>query len=217
LRFFWAVCHGCGRFTTDGFCSQCVAEWRRVHAPCRRCGLASPVTACPRAHAPWHVSAVIAPFDYAAPLETYLQAFKYRGRRSLGRAFGALLAESARDADIGADVVVAVPLHPRRLRERGYNQALEIARPLAPALRARLVLGGLARRFEGSSQTQRGAAERRASVARAFVADRRFAGCAVLVVDDVLTTGATVNAVAAALLSAGALRVSVAAVARTPA
>ncbi len=163
------------------------------------------------------MSGVIAPFDYAAPLETYLQAFKYRGRRSLGRAFGALLAESARDAGTAADVVVAVPLHPRRLRARGYNQALEIARPLAPALGARLVLGGLVRRFEGSSQTLHGAAERRASVAGAFVADRRFAGCAVLVVDDVLTTGATVNAVAAALLSAGALRVLVAAVARTPA
>ena len=97
---------------------------------CRRCGLAKPVALCPLEQAAWQVDAVLAPFTYGAPLDHYLHALKYRGARLLGRAFALLLAPTLDALRHDVDALVAVPLHRTRLRERGYNQAQEIARTL---------------------------------------------------------------------------------------
>jgi ComF family protein len=213
---FRETCPACGGVTGAGFCAVCAADLPRTSDPCAGCGLARPVARCPRRAAQWQVEAVVAPFAYAPPLDHYIQQLKYAGTRSLGRAFGLTLAPAVRDACRDVDVLVAVPLHPTRLRERGYNQAIEIARPLCRALALPLLLRGVERRLASPSQTVGSAVQRQASVAAAFHVARSLAGLRIAIVDDVITTGATVNALAAALLAAGATRCIAVAAARTP-
>ena len=213
---FRETCAGCGGVSGAGFCAVCAADLPRTSNPCAGCGLARPVARCPRQAAPWQVEAVVAPFLYAPPLDHHIQQLKYAGARSLGRAFGLLLAPAVRDACRDVDVLVAVPLHPTRLRERGYNQAIEIARPLCRALDVPVLLRGIERRHASPSQTGGSAVQRHASVAAAFRVARSLAGLRIAIVDDVITTGATVNALAAELLAAGAARCIAVAAARTP-
>ena len=157
-----------------------------------------------------------APLAYAAPLDHYVQAFKYRGARSLGRAFALLLVPSLRALQGSVDALVPVPLHRIRLRERGYNQARELARTLSRELGLPVLERGITRCAPGASQTGQTARERRASMTRTFLVGRELAGQRIAIVDDVVTTGATVNALAAELREAGAVRCVVFAVARTP-
>jgi ComF family protein len=187
-----------------------------VAEACRRCGLSQPVVHCPRRRSSWDVDAVVAPFSYAPPLDHYVQALKYRGVRSLGRAFALLLAATLAGTELGVDSLVAVPLHRARLLERGYNQAHEIARTLARELGVPALQRGIARRTATAAQAGQGARERRAAMNDAFAVGRDLSGLRVGVVDDVVTTGATANALAAALKAAGAARCVVLAVARTP-
>jgi len=182
-------------------------------------GFDTPAASCPRRAHAWTVAFVVAPFVYAAPLEGYLHALKFRRARHLGRALGALLAAAVGEAaeDARVDALVPVPLAPRRLRERGYNQAFEIARAVGAALDVPVRVRGVARRADDPPQIGRDAAERHAGVLGAFAVARSFAGLHVAIVDDVITTGATVNALARTLEAAGAARVDAWAVARTPA
>jgi|SRR5882672_103933 len=216
MLLFDETCPGCGGTARAGFCRGCAAELARVPDPCAECGLARPVARCPRRAGAWSVARVTAPFAYGAPLDRHIQALKYRGARRLGRALALLLAEHVRDRARDIDALVPVPLHPRRLRERGYNQAVEIARTLGGDIARPVLLRAALRRGEPTPQTGRGAAERLHGVAAAFAARRALAGLRVAIVDDVLTTGATVNALAAALLGAGAARCEAWVVARTP-
>ena len=213
---FAESCPACGTASAGGFCSVCAAEFARVAAACPGCGLARPVAHCPRSRAPWDVEAVVAPFSYAAPLDHYVQALKYRGTRSLGRAFALLLVPALASAELGIDTLVAVPLHRARLIERGYNQAHEIARTLARELCLPIRQRGVARRIATAAQAGQGARERRAAMHGAFQVSGDFTGRRIAIVDDVVTTGATANALAAALKAAGAARCIVLAVARTP-
>ena len=213
---FREICPSCGGVSGAGFCSVCAADLPRASNPCSGCGLARPVARCPRQTAPWQVDSVVAPFVYAPPLDHHIHQLKYAGARSLGRAFGLLLAHVVRGACSDVDALVAVPVHPTRLRERGYNQAIEIARPLCRTLGMPVLLRGIERRHASPSQTGGGAAQRRATVAAAFRVTRSLAGLRIAIVDDVITTGATVNALAAALLAAGAARCIAVAAARTP-
>ena len=213
---FRETCPGCGGMSGAGFCSVCAADLPRTSDPCSGCGLSRPVARCPRQAAPWQVEAVVAPFAYAPPLDHHIQQLKYAGARSLGRAFGLLLAPAVREACGDVDALVAVPLHPTRLRERGYNQAIEIALTLRRSLDMPVLLRGIERRHASPSQTGGSAAQRRASVAAAFRVARSLAGLRIAIVDDVITTGATVNALAAELLAAGAARCIAVAAARTP-
>jgi len=213
---FRETCPGCGGVSGAGFCSVCAADLPRTSNPCSGCGLSRPVARCPRQAAPWQVDAVVAPFAYAPPLDHYVQQLKYADARSLGRALGLLLVPQVRDACAGSDALVPVPLHPTRLRERGYNQAIEIARPICRAMGVPMLLRGIDRRHASPSQTGGSAAQRRAGVAAAFRVARSVAGLRIVIVDDVITTGATVNALAAELLAAGAARCIAVAAARTP-
>ena len=213
---FREACPGCGGVSVSGFCAVCAADLPRTSNPCSGCGLARPVARCPRQWAPWQVDSIVAPFAYAPPLDHHIQQLKYAGARSLGRAFGLLLAPAARDTLGDVHALVAVPLHSTRLRERGYNQAIEIARPLSRALDVPVLLRGIERRHASPSQTGVSAALRRTGVATAFRVSRGFAGLRVAIVDDVITTGATVNALASALLAAGAASCIAIAAARTP-
>jgi ComF family protein len=161
------------------------------------------------------VARTVAPFEYAAPLDHYVRALKYHAARNLGRALGLLLAAQL-PLDNRVDALVPVPLHPSRLRHRGYNQAAEIARVVARERALPLVLRGIERVRHGPAQSGQMAAQRRASMVAAFAVRGIPRGATIAIVDDVITTGATVNALAAALLEGGAGSVQAWAVARTP-
>ena len=150
--------------------------------------------------------------SYEGTLRKLIHLFKYGGMRRLARPLGDLLAD-ALPRDRQFDAVTAVPLHWRRRWQRGYNQAellgQEIARRRAiPVLRV-LRRGAATRAQAGLSNAQR-----RENVAGAFAARRRVAGMRILLIDDVMTTGATAGACARALKKAGAKSVSVLALAR---
>jgi ComF family protein len=181
------------------FCRSCgdpLPSWRTLSlAACRcaRCRRRSPVVTCARA---------IGPYDGA--LRSIVHALKYDGRRSAARVLGELMRAHGSEVLAGADVVVPVPLHRRRRWQRGFNQAADLARWLGLP-----VAHALCRIRDTPSQTDLPAARRHANVRAAFAPARR-AGvrgrCAVLV-DDVSTTGATLDACARALLAAGAREV----------
>jgi len=212
---FVESCPACGGPSRQGFCAVCAEVFARVRRPCARCGLATPAARCPLQGAGWSVAAVVAPFHYGPPLEHYVHALKYRGVRSLGRALALLLAPALTARRCDVDALVPVPLHRTRRCERGYNQAREICRTLAHELGLPLLERGVVRRIASVAQTGQSARQRRASVARVFAVSRDLRGQRIAIVDDVVTTGATINALATELLAAGARSCLAFAVART--
>jgi ComF family protein len=167
-------------------------------------------------------TAVVCPWLYAYPIDHCIQALKFQGERAWARVLGVLLAcERRRGGGVPPvalplpDLVVPVPLHMRRLRERGYNQSADLARFAARALALPLDADALERRRATEVQSRLPAAARAANVAGAFRAARPLQGRRVALVDDVLTTGSTAAAAAAALVAAGAGGVELWAVARS--
>ena len=215
-RLFVEVCPCCGGSSAAGLCRVCASRLARVHDACGVCGLERPVSRCPKLIVGWRVVAVAAPFAYAPPLDQLIHSLKYRGARRLGRTLALLAVVALRERARSIDALAPVPLHPRRLRDRGYNQATEIARMLGRELALPLLLRGVRRRADAGPQAGLAADERVRNVAAAFAVDRSLAGLRVAIVDDVITTGATVNALAGALLDAGTSRCEAWAVARTP-
>jgi ComF family protein len=146
-----------------------------------------------------------AAFAYGGPLADALRRLKYAKRPDLARALGKLLAQSAMMYAGRVDRVVPVPLHSRRLRERGFNQSTLLAAPVARALGVALDTGGLRRARMTRDQAGLRKHERLANVDAAFVAPRQTGR--VLLIDDVRTTGATLSAASSALLAAGCVEV----------
>jgi ComF family protein len=144
--------------------------------------------------------------------------FKHADRLDLARLFSLWLSRAAADLTAEADAVVPVPMHPLRLIRRRYNQAAEMARPLARREGIAYWPGALKRRRAGESQAGKSGAGRRRNVAGAFVCPEgwrtRMAGKRILLIDDVMTTGATAEACAKALLKAGAAAVDLGVIAR---
>ena len=154
--------------------------------------------------------------DGLNPLAAAIQELKYRRQRAVAATFGSLLA--AHYPFAGDAVLVPVPLHRSRLRARGFNQALLLARALGRRRGLHVLSRALTRVRATNAQAGLGAAERRRNLHGAFVVRRPDAvrDRAVVLVDDVLTTGATADACARALRAAGAARVDVFTVGRAP-
>jgi ComF family protein len=144
--------------------------------------------------------------------------FKHADRLDLARLFSLWLSRAAADLVEEADAVVPVPMHPLRLIRRRYNQAAEIARPLARREDLAYWPGALKRRRAGESQAGKSGSGRRRNVQGAYACapgwEKRVAGKRILLVDDVMTTGSTAEACARALTRAGAAQVDVAVIAR---
>jgi len=155
--------------------------------------------------------------SYEGTLRALIQRLKYDGFRPLAKPLGRFLAEAARRLERQSfDVLVPVPLHPRRERGRGFNQAFLLAAQVSRLRKIPLAAGDCVRVRDTPPQTGLRAAERRKNVAGAFHVPKpqRVRGRRVLLVDDVLTTGATAHACALALRDAGAAGVWVATLAR---
>jgi ComF family protein len=202
-------------------CSACDAELPHPGPSCACCAapLAQPAglaLRCARCQqTPPVFDRTLALFSYAAPIDRLILRLKYHGDLSLARVLGGRLATALGMHATGLpEVIVPVPLHAARLRERGYNQALELARPIAKRLRVPIDYRSVTRVRATAPQIDMDYEARRKNVRRAFRVDGDFSGRRVAIVDDVMTSGHTVNAVAAALRKAGAAEVAVWVVAR---
>jgi ComF family protein len=192
-----------------GGCGQPLPSWRTISHATERCA------AC-RRRPPAFDCGVVA-CDYQDTLRAIVHAFKYDRRRSLARPLGRLLRDAGAPLLDGADAVVPVPLHPWKRIQRGFNQSADLARalglPVRPVLRRRRATRPQAGLTPG---------QRRRNVAGAFglaswpwhASPATVAGCTLVLVDDVMTTGATLDACARVLKRAGAREVRVLTLAR---
>jgi len=213
-------CLLCGDEGSEGIdlCEGCIADLPRNAVCCARCALPLVVPAelcgrCLRRLPPWDAAWV--PFVYAWPLDALATRLKFSGDLACGRALATLWRDAS--PSVRPDLIVPVPLHRRRLRERGYNQAWELAKPLARALDVPVRSDILRRTRESAPQTELDASARRSNVRNAFDVPSRFAWPNhVAILDDVMTTGATLAECASTLRRVGVRRIDVWALARAP-
>ena len=217
------LCPGCGDWAGAGreLCPGCEDGLPLITAACPRC--ATPYDhpdvhgECGRCqHRPPPFDRAVAVYRYAPPVDHFIRALKFHGQLGLGRWLGERLTERIAADDARPQLIVPVPLHRARLRSRGYNQALELARPAARTLGLPIDARTLRRIRATDAQSDLPFEARRRNVRGAFavadpeaVRDRRIA-----LIDDVMTTGNTVGAAAAALRAAGAAEIEVWVIAR---
>ncbi|MDW8469460.1 MAG: double zinc ribbon domain-containing protein [Burkholderiales bacterium] len=212
-----ALCRGAAR---GPLCAACEADLPRAAAErCPRCALPAPgASLCGRclAQSPAY-DATIAALEYRFPADVLVRELKFAGRLALGALAGELLARAVVAAgEPRPDCVVPVPLGRARLAARGFNQATLIARAAARALAVPMRPALCERARETAVQSELPLEKRAANVRDAFVCPALVGGLAIAVVDDVMTSGATLEAVARALKAAGAARVVNWVLARTP-
>jgi len=218
--FFPHSCLLCGGAGAGGLdlCSACRSELPHNRWACSRCGipLAAGAEGCcgPCQRHPPQFAATLALFRYEEPVRMLLHDLKFRDQFAVARLFGELLAIAAAAREPRPQAIIPVPLHPRRFRQRGYNQSTEIARIAARRLGLPLDLRHCTRRRPTLPQTGMPAAERRRNLRHAFQVSAELDLGHVTIVDDIVTTGATVGELTRALRSAGVARVDVWAVAR---
>ena len=182
------VCNSCAHpLPAPGLCGRCIAE-------------------------PPHYDRVIAPCRYAFPLDGLIQAYKYNGRLVAGSTLASLLTDRVLQRP---DLIVPIPLTAQRLRERGFNQALELARILGEQWAVPVKAELCTKTRDTAPQTRLPWKARRKNIRGAFVVEGGVAGRHVAVVDDVLTTGATLSELARNLKRAGAATVTGYVIART--
>jgi len=231
-----AVCLGCGSLGAGplALCVRCSGRLKRLRpARCATCGLplardndsgggrCGACLARPRA-----IDRLLAAWSYEPPLDAVLHALKFGRLEVLGGRLAAAMLDPLRHQALAgyraqepelpeADLVVPVPLHWRRQILRGYNQAERIARPLARALEIPFS-AALKRRRATVAQARLGRGQRPGNLRHAFRARRPLQGLSVVLVDDVATTGATLEAAASALRRSGATRIVAVVAALTP-
>lgn len=203
-----AVCEACARTLPSRPASAC---------PC--CGLpglgGACCAACARATPAY--DATLALYDFVFPVDAMVHALKYGHRLALASFLGAALAARAQDFGAQVDLVLPMPIHPRRLAERGFNQAVELARPLVRARGLPLGLTVVRKLRDIPAQAGLDREARLRNPRGVFECEANLHGQRVLVVDDVMTTGATLGELARTLKRQGASWVGNLVVARTPA
>ena len=189
-------------------CAACDAALPWLGPACTRCATSLPYTGvCGRCQQqPPRYNAAIAALRYEPPVAQWVQQLKFQRALAHARLMGELLARRLPPAP-AVDAIVPVPLHANRLRGRGFNQALEIARPLAAVFGIPLSTDALVRTRATAAQTELPRVRRRANVRKAFAVRGDLPGLRIAIVDDVMTTGSTLDSVAAALKRAGATEV----------
>jgi ComF family protein len=201
----------------EDFCPGCIADLPVIQAHCPGCGggISRPSSAnlrcgkCQKRPRPFaHVHAL---FHYQQPVSTYIHQLKYRNRLDLARTLGTLMASQLKAIHAAANapaLIIPIPLHPSRLIARGYNQALELARPIAKNLQIPLDYKTLIRVRKTMPHMELSIRERKKNIHNAFaVTNDSLVGKNIALVDDVFTTGLTAETATRTLLSAGAASV----------
>jgi len=198
------LCSGCERALprlTDA-CPRCAApfEHAAIQGECGHCQRRPPPYA-----------RTVALFRYAPPVDHFIRTLKFHNGLGLATLLGRRLASRLQPEPGRPDRIMPVPLHPTRLRSRGYNQALELARPIAAALDIPLDYQSLQRIRATAAQSELPVEQRGRNMRGAFAvrAGSQLDGLRIALVDDVLTTGSTVVAASRALLAAGAMEIEV--------
>lgn len=222
LRFLYpAHCLLCGADGARGLdlCAACFGDLPWNRRPCPRCAAPLPPDSdaqlcgsCLKALPAWDEAR--SPLAYGYPVDKLIQRIKFDGDLSVGRLLAELLADYTAAGSGKPDCIVPVPLHPSRLKERGFNQAAELARPIRRRLKIPARLGVRERTRDTAVQSKLDATERKKNLRDAFAVKRSVDGKHVAVVDDVVTTGTTVESLTHVLRDEGAARVSVWCVAR---
>jgi len=204
-------CLGCGR---EGqlICSSCQSSLPRVVPPlCSRCGRPQPSGILCSSCVSWRaeIDGIRSPFRFEGVIRQAVHELKYRNLRSLAVPLAQLLNDYLLTQPVPGDVLVPVPLHRKRMRERGYNQSSLLAKELGRLISLPVVDGCLIRQRHAPPQARTATVEeRRGNVADAFICcDDRLRDKRVLLIDDVSTSGATLEACAVALKAAGAASV----------
>ncbi|MFM0042003.1 ComF family protein [Paraburkholderia sediminicola] len=224
------LCALCGNLSHKTLCAGCdETYWNEGMLRCTACAVPLSGTRwagraqyrcadCIGEPPPFEATFALA--DYRQPLDALALGLKFRARLMLAREFAQRLARLAEDtwqeASERPDVLAPVPLANKRLTERGYNQAWQIARPLARTLNVRSDATLLHRVIHTAPQSRLDLDARRLNVGRAFEVVKPVQGLHVGIVDDVMTTGATLEALARTLKAAGARRVTNFVALRTP-
>lgn len=218
-------CALCGKEHDAALCDGCHAQFFSAKTQrCTCCAIPLPGNACDSLcgdclKQPPAFDATVAAADYAPPVDRLVLALKFGNRLELAPLLAQLLHPATRAARL-PHLLTAVPLGPQRLAERGFNQALEIAKPLSKSMRVALDNDLVIRHRETHAQATLHPDERQRNIRHAFVvppsAMGRVRGRHIGIVDDVMTTGETLNEVAATLKRFGATRVTNIVFARTP-
>lgn len=208
---FPKTCLACGS-TGELICARCRRSLPRLYPPiCPRCGRPQASGELCASCVRWtsSIDGIRAPFRFGGVVREAVHEFKYRNLRILARPLAELMSDYLDRNPLPADVLVPVPLHPKRLRERGYNQSELLARELGKLVSLPLVGNQLVRRKYALPQARTNSvAQRRANMADAFACEgNALAGRRVLLVDDVSTSAATLDACAATLKNSGAASV----------
>ena len=214
-------CLVCGEGGSPGcdLCPDCHADLPWNYACCGRCGLplAMAAEACADCLSlPPPFCRTFAPLRYGFPVDRLLLRFKFHGDLACGRELAGLMRQAGAGIDY-PQALVPVPLHPARLRQRGYDQALELAKALGRSFALPVLDRALHRQRATGAQSELGADARQRNVRGAFASAATWLPAHIALVDDVMTTGATVAEAAKALLRAGVQRVDVWVVARAAA
>jgi len=200
------------------FCPACLNDLPTIIRACQQCGAllesecAIRCGAC--ATSPPYYDRVISAYAYARPIKQLIAQFKFQQQLSLAPIFAhGLLTKIGRQPS-NIEALLPVPLHPARLRQRGFNQAIELARPLAHAYKKPILVKPVTRIRDTDTQSSLPAKQRVKNMHDAFTCTRPLKYKAVAIVDDVMTTGSTVNALAKVLKEKGVEYIEVWCIAR---
>jgi len=211
------VCSGQGVGHGLDICPSCYRHLPWNRSACRRCGMPtqSGIDRCGDCRdGTSQIALVRAPWTYEPPIDHLIHQLKFHGSLASGRLLGSLLARTLQRDGTSVDALIPTPLHPRRLRERGYNQAAELGQPVARQLGIPLQPAWLRRCRHTAAQASLGRRQRACNLIGAFASDADLHGKRVALIDDVATTLATAEAMAACLHAAGCARVELWVVAR---
>jgi len=209
--FFPRRCVGCGR-VGGLICLECLRKLPRLVPPfCPRCGRpqASSIV-CPSCwQRPTEIDGIRSLFRFDEVVRKSIHELKYRNLKAISPCLAELLADYLKENPLPGEALVSVPLHPRRLRERGYNQSSLLARELGKRIDLLVIEDCLIRVKQAQPQVRAvDAEERRSNVADAFACrDERVSGKQIILIDDVCTSGATLESCAAVLKNRGATSV----------
>ena len=200
---------------SHGLCSPCLNElpWH-ASTSCPQCGLSSSGQLCGSCiSSPPDFDATHAVFLYQYPIDKMMQRYKYGNMLNISHTFGQLLADKS--AFEAIDLIIPMPMHPTRIKQRGFNQALEIAKVLTKNHPQKLDYKSVIRQTLTPPQASLALKERVKNIKGAFKVNSDLAGKRIAIVDDVMTTGASLNELAKTLKKAGASHVECWVVART--